>query len=111
MLSRIWQQWPSALQRLRYSRSLGRTVLAYSTDQKVHKKPYISQKVKFVDQLRVVARGGQGGGGSSALFGRTGDEVQKQRQLLCTKLVHQTHKYDLFNESAALLVLVGWLMD
>lgn len=36
------------------------------------RKPPIPQNVKFVDQLRVVARGGQGGGGSSALFGRTG---------------------------------------
>jgi hypothetical protein len=37
------------------------------------KKPPISQKVRFVDQLRVVAKGGHGGGGSSALFGRTGE--------------------------------------
>eukprot|EP00879_Flechtneria_rotunda_P026538 GHRR01028303.1.p2 GENE.GHRR01028303.1~~GHRR01028303.1.p2 ORF type:complete len:101 (-),score=18.96 GHRR01028303.1:299-601(-) len=36
------------------------------------KKPAISQKVKFVDQLKVVTRGGKGGGGASALFGRTG---------------------------------------
>jgi hypothetical protein len=74
MLARLWQQWPSALQQLRYSRGLGRTCPAYSTDQAANKKPYISQKVKFVDKLRVVARGGQGGGGSSALFGRTGED-------------------------------------
>jgi hypothetical protein len=42
------------------------------------KKPPISQKVKFVDQLRVVAKGGHGGGGASALFGRTGDLHMQQ---------------------------------
>lgn len=35
-------------------------------------KPPLSQRVRFVDQLRIVARGGNGGSGSSALFGRTG---------------------------------------
>ncbi|KAF6260965.1 hypothetical protein COO60DRAFT_1637178 [Scenedesmus sp. NREL 46B-D3] len=39
------------------------------------KKPPISQKVRFIDQLRVAAKGGRGGGGSSALFGRTGGAV------------------------------------
>jgi hypothetical protein len=35
-------------------------------------KPALSQKVKFVDRLVVEVAGGSGGGGSSALFGRTG---------------------------------------
>lgn len=38
------------------------------------KKPPISQKVRFIDELRVTVRGGHGGGGSSALFGRTGGQ-------------------------------------
>jgi hypothetical protein len=35
-------------------------------------KPPLSQKVRFVDSTRIEIRGGKGGGGSSALFGRTG---------------------------------------
>lgn len=35
-------------------------------------KPPLSQKVRFIDRVRVEARGGTGGGGSAALFGRTG---------------------------------------
>jgi hypothetical protein len=35
-------------------------------------KPPLSQKVRFIDRVRVEARGGDGGGGSSALFGRSG---------------------------------------
>lgn len=60
-----------ALLRQLSSRTLAAAATA-TTSTATKKKPAISQKVKFVDQLRVVARGGQGGGGSSALFGRTG---------------------------------------
>jgi hypothetical protein len=35
-------------------------------------RPPLSQKVKFIDQLRVEVQGGNGGDGASALFGRTG---------------------------------------
>jgi hypothetical protein len=35
-------------------------------------KPALSQKVRFVDRLVVEVAGGKGGGGASALFGRTG---------------------------------------
>lgn len=75
MLTKLQQQWlllPSAAQPTHYLHALFRGCTAYSTGQVAQKKPYISQKVKFIDQLRVVARGGEGGGGSSALFGRTG---------------------------------------
>jgi hypothetical protein len=54
------------------SGSAATRVSCLSTGLNPQKKPAISQRVKFVDQVRIVARGGTGGGGSSALFGRTG---------------------------------------
>lgn len=38
-------------------------------------KPALSQNVKFVDRLVVEVAGGKGGGGSAALFGRSGELV------------------------------------
>lgn len=70
MLVNIWQQCRPAAR----LPALLKGVAGYSTERVAAspKKPPISQRVRFIDWLRIVARGGQGGGGSSALFGRTG---------------------------------------
>lgn len=68
----LWPLLPCAVLRRCAAAAAAAALSTASSTQQPHKKPYISQKVKFVDQVRVVARGGQGGGGSSALFGRTG---------------------------------------
>ena len=45
---------------------------SYTPPKQRGDKPALSQKVKFVDRLVVEVAGGTGGGGSSALFGRSG---------------------------------------
>jgi hypothetical protein len=78
MLVNAWQQWRPVAQLT----ALLKGAVSYSTHpvSASPKKPPISQRVRFIDWLRVVARGGQGGGGSSALFGRTGTHTCVQQR-------------------------------
>lgn len=83
MLVNTWQQWRPVAPLT----ALLKGAVSYSTHSASAsaKKPPISQRVRFIDWLRVVARGGQGGGGSSALFGRTGMNTcfqQRNRALI-----------------------------